>query len=153
MCRQFTGVIIIACFFLSLECSNYQVLNDADRAKGYKAVNNFKCDKPFITRWYKFEGDAGNQMPDKCVDKYHCGTHAPGWLNGTHPTVAEGVVQLKVCFSWSSGCCQWNSDIRVRNCGGFYVYQLPQAPGCQMRYCGDKDQGRAELGFTSFNSL
>ena len=127
---------------LYTECSNHQVLNDKDRAKGYKAVANYKCDRPFTFQWYKFEGDAGTKMPDQCVPKYHCGTHAPGWLNGAHPTVADGAVQRKVCFSWTSGCCQWSRDITVRNCGAFYVYKLPEAPGCQMRYCGDKDQGR-----------
>ena len=80
-------------------------------------------------------------MPDKCVPKYHCGTHAPGWLNGAHPTVAEGSVQRQVCFSWTSGCCQWSINIMVRNCGAFYVYKLTDTPGCSMRYCGDKDQG------------
>ncbi|XP_078356255.1 transmembrane protease serine 9-like isoform X2 [Oculina patagonica] len=124
------------------ECSSHKVLNENDREKGFKAVNNYKCDRPFTDQWYKFEGSAGTKMPDKCVPKYHCGTHAPGWLDGAHPTVAEGAVQRKVCFHWSSGCCQWSRDIQVRNCGGFYVYKLPETPGCSMRYCGDKDQGQ-----------
>ena len=80
-------------------------------------------------------------MPDQCVPAYHCGTHAPGWLNGAHPAVAEGAVQRKVCFHWTSNCCLWSINIRVRNCGGFYVYELSDTPACHLRYCGDKDQG------------
>ena len=82
-------------------------------------------------------------MPDKVVPSYHCGTHAPGWLNGAHPTVAEGAVQRKVCFHWVNNACQYSTYIQVRNCGGFYVYKLPATPGCSMRYCGDnKGNGR-----------
>jgi len=76
-------------------------------------------------------------MPDKCVPKYQCGTHAPGWLVGGHPTVAQGSVLRKVCFHWSSGCCQWSRYIRVRNCGAFYVYYLGRTPACNLRYCGE----------------
>ena len=80
-------------------------------------------------------------MPTKCVPRYYCGTHAPGWLSDAHPTVGEGAVQRKVCFHWTSGCCQWSSNINVRNCGGFFVYELVEPPGCSMRYCGETFQG------------
>ena len=80
-------------------------------------------------------------MPDTCVPKQRCGTHAPGWLSGGHPTVAEGAVKRKVCFHWSSGCCQFSSNIQVRNCGAFYVYKLSPPPACSLRYCGDREQG------------
>ena len=43
-------------------------------------------------------------MLEKCVDMYYCGTHAPGWLRGGHPSVAGGAVQRKVCFTYYSGC-------------------------------------------------
>ena len=75
-------------------------------------------------------------MPDRCVAKYQCGTHAPGWLTGGHPTVAHGAVSRKVCFHWSRSCCQWSRYIRVRNCGAFYVYYLGPTPVCNLRYCG-----------------
>ena len=81
-------------------------------------------------------------MPTKCVQRNQCGTHAPGWLSGAHPTVAEGAVQRKVCFHWSSGCCQWSRNIQVRNCGGYFVYELEKPPTCSLRYCGEKTQGR-----------
>ena len=122
------------------ECSNYKTLSEPDRAQGYKGI--VRCDRSLIKGWYRFQGGAGKQMPDKCVPKQQCGTHAPGWLNGSHPSVADGAVQRKVCFHWSSGCCQWSQDIRVRNCGGFYVYELPPTRYCSLRYCGDRQQGR-----------
>ena len=119
-----------------LECKSYKTLSEHNRAQGYKGV--VKCDRPLATGWYRFTGLAGNKMPDSCVSKYYCGTHAPGWLTGGHPTVAQGAVSRKVCFHWSSGCCQWSRYIRVRNCGAFYVYYLSATPACNLRYCGNR---------------
>ena len=90
------------------------------------------------TDWYRFSGAAGNQMADSCVhDRYRCGTYVPGWLNGSHPTLNEGAVQRRVCFSYSSDCCSFVTYIRVRNCGRFYVYQLKPLKECYVRYCGN----------------
>ena len=83
-------------------------------------------------------------MPERCVDKFSCGTHAPGWLSKSHPLVTEGVVDATVCFHWGSTCCFWSSQVKVRNCGGFYVYQLKQTPACSLRYCGNR-QGRETI--------
>lgn len=120
------------------ECKNYALLSDSERS-----VDNvdklYKCDKDVITaKWYRFVGDAGNQMPTSCVNKLHCGTHAPGWLDGQHPSVGDGVVRRKVCFNWMNKCCYWNKQIEVRNCGKFYVYKLDKPPVCRLRYCGKK---------------
>ena len=75
-------------------------------------------------------------MADSCVNHKHCATDAPGWLSGGHPALADGAVQRTVCFRGSSNCCSWLTDISVRNCGGFYVYQLKRPPYCNFRYCG-----------------
>ena len=75
-------------------------------------------------------------MPTSCVAKNRCGTHAPGWLNGQHPKVEEGVVTRQVCFHWGDNCCNWSNNVKVRNCGEFYVYELRKTPQCQLRYCG-----------------
>lgn len=76
-------------------------------------------------------------MPTSCVPGYRCGTQATGWLNGTHPTVADGKVTRQVCFRWDS-CCQWAINIQVRNCGDFFVYYIdgtPQEHPCHLGYC------------------
>ena len=121
------------------ECLLYKNLTNFDRSKGYRG--SAKCDRSLSRDWYRFQGLAGKQMPDTCVPKKRCGTHAPGWLSGGHPTVAEGAVRRKVCFHWSSGCCQLSSNIRVRNCGAFYVYKLSPPPACSLRYCGNREKG------------
>ena len=133
-------------------CNNYTVLSEADRAQGQIVINdsNYRCDRDdLVPGWYRFQGDAGDQMADKCVPTNYCGTQHPGWLNGTHPTVAEGVVTRKVCYDywdyywhdWSSSCCLYSNNIRVRNCGAFFVYELQKPPYCDFRYCGNASGG------------
>ena len=95
-----------------------------------------KCDDKLGKKWYRFSNAAGTQLSQSCVLKKHCGTHAPGWLNGTHPAVADGIVTRQVCYHWGDSCCQWNNNIRVKNCGAFYVYELVKTPKCNLRYCG-----------------
>lgn len=75
-------------------------------------------------------------MPTACVPINRCNTRATGWLNGNHPTVADGQVTRQVCFHWSSNCCYWSTNIQVRNCGEYFVYLLSGTPACSLRYCG-----------------
>ena len=118
------------------ECINYKSLNEANRIESFNyGRDDPKCDRD-INGWYRFEGAAGSQMAESCPPQYHCGTEAPGWLNGKHPTVAEKIVGRDACFSWTASCCQWIQRVFVRNCGEFYVYQLAPPPLCNMRYCG-----------------
>ncbi len=86
--------------------------------------------------WYRFIGDAGVQMPESPPTIHSCGTHAPGWLNGTHPTVFDGLVTRQVCFHWSADTCNWSADIQIVNCGTFYLYNLADPLVCRLRYCG-----------------
>ena len=88
-------------------------------------------------RWYRFTGDAGTRMPTSPPSTSSCGTLAPGWLNGAHPEVADGVVDRQVCFHWDGSTCRWNRPIQVVNCGDHYRYNLPTTAGiCYLRYCG-----------------
>ncbi|XP_067056311.1 uncharacterized protein [Acropora muricata] len=123
------------------ECMNYKLLNEADRAEGYSSkYRRALCDKALPKDWYRFAGDAGVKMPDFCVAKLRCGAHAPGWLNRSHPLMVDGIIDAKVCFHWGSNCCLWSTDVRVRNCGKFFVYQLQPLPLCSLRYCGNNRQ-------------
>ena len=122
-------------------CKNYTVLSGADRAQG-NAVMNSLCDNNLTTGWYRFQGAAGDRMPDKCVLAYRCGTTLPGWLSGAHPTVDEGVVIRKVCYSRPYSCCTWTNNIKVKNCSAFYVYELQKPRTCSLRYCGNAGAGK-----------
>ena len=133
------------------------MLDQADRSMSFADKNVVKCDQneedgiPF-TGWYRFMGDAGDQMPDKCVASWRCGAKATGWLNGAHPTEQDGVVTREVCYNWDSNCCRWKNSIKIRNCGEFYVYELQKPPTCNLRYCGNR-QGRCNISFYTLYTL
>ena len=118
-----------------LECRNYQSLNDTTRAWG-NSRPPYRCDNLLATRWYRLTGRSGSQMPTSCVPVNSCGTRAPGWLSGLHPSPGQ-ISNVKVCFHWSNNCCRWYTYIRVRNCGGFYVYEFKRPPTCYLRYCAN----------------
>ena len=123
-------------------CTNYTVLSEADRAQGNAQPPHNRHDSGLVTGWYRFQGAAGDQMPDKCVLMYRCGTKSPGWLNGAHPTVAQGVVKRTVCYTSDRGCCDNRNLIKVKNCSGYYVYELHRTRRRYSRYCGNAGAGK-----------
>ncbi|XP_068715590.1 uncharacterized protein [Montipora foliosa] len=126
------------------ECSHYTTLDQADRAVGNTDQRNLKCDRwgadQIVSHdWYRMTGDSGDQIPEQCVPINRCGTHAPGWLNDTHPTVQDGLQSAQVCYHWNNNCCKWKSNIKIRNCSSYFVYQLVKPPACHLRYCGNRN--------------
>ena len=120
---------------LPVECASYTSLTSGDRKTTYKTTK-YLCDRN-LKGWYRFKGAAGTRMPTSCPPVNRCNTNAPGWLTGSHPTVADGKVSRQVCFHWDSNCCKWSTNIEVRNCGSFYVYHFNGTPvSCYLRYCG-----------------
>ncbi|XP_078351512.1 polycystin family receptor for egg jelly-like [Oculina patagonica] len=116
------------------DCNSYSTLDSKNRLLSKPAQG--LCDNPLSSTWYRFTGP-GSYLPESCPETQSdvCGTSYPGWLNGIHPTAAEGVVTRTVCFSQSGGCCQYTTTIEVQNCGDFYVYKLVPSPTCNLGYC------------------
>ena len=123
-------------------CNNYTALSDETRSIGYRDGTYIGCDRDIKVGWYRFMGKAGATLLDYDPGPHwhanRCQTHAAGWLNGQHPSVSEGEVTRKVCFAWRyRGNCTWSVDIRMKNCGTYYIYRLvPIHHGCYLRYCG-----------------
>ena len=132
------------------ECEDYETLNQPDRAMGNTDQSRLRCDQRAPDnivdgKWHRLIGNSGTKIPESCVPMRRCGTHAPGWLNGSHPQLQEGQVNRKVCYHWSSRCCNWQNNIKVRSCGDFYVYNLIKPPHCWLRYCGDNNAGMCKI--------
>ncbi len=119
------------------ECSDYVDLTDEWRHVDW-SYDRARCDNTLTPRWYRFGGDAGNQMLDYAPGDYSCGTHASGWVEG-HPFGIGVTDSFLVCYDWSgpSSDCTWSHDIDITDCGDFYVYNLIATPwGCSGVYCG-----------------
>ena len=74
-------------------------------------------------------------MVDNCIQVHRCTTDITGWLKGGHPTFKDGIVDRKACFHGWENCCYRIVQIRVRECQGFYVYELNPSPEGRYRYC------------------
>ena len=124
-------------------CSHatYKEINEPHRSinsvwqRGQPAL----CDRGLQSGWYRFTSDAGGMMPETTVPEYHCGTHDPIWLNGRHPTVAEGNVVRQVCINSFGVDCAATFDINVKNCGDYYVYYLRPTSSCAVAYCAGEE--------------
>ena len=126
-------------------CTNYTVLSDATRSLSfYDSTRGKLCDKNLETKWYRFMGQAGNQMQEHCptANSHQCQTFYAGWLNGKHPSALDGEVERKVCFRYHrvGRCCSMERPIKVKNCGDrYYIYKLTATDerDC-IRYCGTR---------------
>ena len=127
------------CFLgmLPEDCKGVTVLQEASR-NVKMGQGEVECDLelPEAGQWSRFAGPAGTTMPTTAPPQFTCGTHAPGWLNGTIPGEADGIVARDVCFHWEGETCNWEVPISVRNCGPFVMFKLVPVPSCALRYCG-----------------
>ena len=96
--------------------------------------------------WYRMKEPAGTVIPENVINVNKCGTYSPGWLNGTHPKNVGEVVNRRVCYNYEGHFeepvdykndpqCYRHSDIKIKNCGDFYLYELPEPSDCPLRYC------------------
>lgn len=126
----------ISIFKIAEICISYKTLDTADR--NVSTPYHGLCDSYLATKWYRFTGDDGfSYLPESCPQpqQFICGTSKPGWLNGIHPTPAEGIATRTVCYSDNGGCCIYSNTIQVKNCGNFFVYKLAPSPTCNLGYC------------------
>ncbi|XP_027038407.1 pancreatic secretory granule membrane major glycoprotein GP2-like [Pocillopora damicornis] len=119
--------------YFAPECLNHKVLSEPDRHISYGRGQ--KEDSSLIPGWYRFQSYLYEKMLNNCVGHHKCGTDLPGWLNGLHPSIEDGIVDREVCFFGYNKCCYRRVHIRVRKCNGFYVYFLKPSPPGNVRYC------------------
>ena len=134
----------------------WTVLDSPDRHRSSATVGELRCDR--VTRtppsptglftdptpadyrgiaWYRFEGAAGSGMTLEPPPAGHCGGDATGWLAQPPPSIGDGVIDRDVCFRLFEDECFYARRIRVAHCDEFILYELAEAPQCQLRYCGD----------------
>jgi len=118
-------------------CRHYQNLTDAERKYDNAVISPGKCDDELRNKgWHRFQGAAGTKMATESPGFRKCGAAFPAWLNGAHPTVAEGTVRRHVCINKHNEVCREQSFVDVRNCTSYYVYKFYGFSDCDFRYCG-----------------
>ncbi|XP_078098010.1 uncharacterized protein LOC144511497 [Mustelus asterias] len=95
-------------------CEDHTVLNDTWRStdcKENECSDNGMCEKQLGEGWYRFKRIT------------------------SHPGTGEG--SGTVCFNWKGKHCSWKREIKIKNCDGYFVYELKPTPGCDAAYCTD----------------
>jgi hypothetical protein len=120
----------------------YRKINDPRRSTGYVSndTKKYLCDRSLLEDrvWYRFESEAGDELPTTKPKDGTCGTYAPIWMNGSHPTISDGTVARKACANVPNAHpfgCAYSYVIHVRNCSGYYIYQLKPPQHCILAYC------------------
>ena len=130
-------------------CTDYKILDEKERNHHFKTPeSSWWCDKTGVSykrspkwhgdNWYRFLPPAGTKIPEEAPTYQYCGTSASGWLQGSHPINLGETVIRTVCFVWSaSKTCHssYTSQIKVRNCGQFFLYNLVDVKACNLGYC------------------
>jgi len=118
-------------------CHDYQNLTDAERKYDYSPVSYSPCDNKLDNKgWHRFQGAAGTKMATKSPGMFKCGAPFPAWLDGAHPTLAEGTVRRRVCINRGIKCGKL-SKVDVKNCTSYYIYKFyGSSAACNFRYCG-----------------
>ena len=83
---------------------------------------------------------AGTRIAEEAPGVGYCGTSATGWMQGSHPTSLGETVTRTACFQseFDGGhTCLWSSEIKVRNCGQYFLYRLVDTPHCHLGYCAN----------------
>ncbi len=125
---------------LSPQCYNYTTVDDPTRSSNFTQTSAKQCDQTFVgsgSKWVRFTGTGGTQIPTSPVGVNRCGTDATGWYSGAMPNALDETTDGTVCFEWDSNTCNWNTNIQVTNCGSYYVYNLARPAYCNVRYCTD----------------
>ena len=84
-------------------CFNYVAIKDPSRYIYVRlSPSSVAADHNILSeyKWYRFEREAGGQMPTTCVAENRCSTQIPGWLIGSHPSREAGMVKRSLLSLW-----------------------------------------------------
>ena len=133
-------------FLLGSPCESDDIkdLTEWDRSATSLQEAKDRCDHEDLDRqwhfWYKVSGKAGNALAaDVPAAGYTCGTNVRLYLRDNHPSPSDGKVTLRVCAATTNNVCEKTLQIKVINCGAFYLYELkryrPKCSPTTWRYC------------------
>ncbi|XP_056098277.1 uncharacterized protein LOC130077157 [Rhinichthys klamathensis goyatoka] len=111
-------------------CYDYNTLDESWRDIRQKRYQYSGYDDTLVewSGWYRLylNGESA-QMSEWCVSDVKCGGETGLYLNGSHPTLEDGVMTREVLGTyWNSDCGSYRSNsIRVKACpGDYYIYEF-----------------------------
>ncbi|XP_052795437.1 oncoprotein-induced transcript 3 protein-like [Mya arenaria] len=91
------------------------------------------CDYYLDKQWYT---SSLGSLLNACPTVASCGAAFPAWIDGQLPGVADGIVNRTVCIKRGTRCCaESNLTAQIKNCNGFFAYNLPPLNECSSAYC------------------
>ncbi|XP_062613463.1 uncharacterized protein LOC134275223 [Saccostrea cucullata] len=97
------------------------------------------CDFYMDSGWYKVKHEddtVARKMIEQGVNAKFCGTTYPVWLNGTHPSIGDGIVNRTACVTGRNSLCDKVYKIQIKACTtGDFVYNLQKTSACPEAYC------------------
>ncbi|CAH3166057.1 unnamed protein product, partial [Pocillopora meandrina] len=144
-CQNTNGSFFCTCFFGFNgngrnctdidECSKLNICDEHASCSNNQGPYSCACNSRYNEDGLNCKGYI-REMPTQCVPDNRCGAIFSGWLYGGHHTLANGEVSFNVCFTGGQNCCKKSINIRVKECGSYFIYNLQKVPGCFLRYCG-----------------
>ncbi|WAR27901.1 VWDE-like protein [Mya arenaria] len=89
------------------------------------------------------------KLATACQTEYHCNTHLPMWMDGTHPAAPGAVVTNKVCAIDMTGqdCCSYQSTVREVEPPVFHTRRQQPASHRDVTCDINFDHARRDVGF------
>lgn len=112
------------------ECNNYTTLYDPWRRINHNISRpSNSCDSSLVgnNTWYRFDESKIFEHSCPNTTSHYCGVQHPGYFVDTHPSVGDGVKQMRIHY-YRFYCSGDYGTAFVRNCASFYVYKFPYLP-------------------------
>lgn len=107
--------------------------------------NEFNCDPREMVAagrpWFRFSGEAGNRLMNKCVPQLSCGTNLALWSDDPMPTQVGVITQVNAYSQFRDNCrypgyIKRISVVRCSTSNNDYVYRYDGDDFCFTGFCG-----------------
>ena len=113
------------------------------RPKGPHSRRGYACDLSVASNfWFRFTGEAGHRMLNKCPRLRSCGSYVPHWTDEEMPKVVGVETDLKVYGAGSRNCRYFTRTVKAMRCSWDTDYdiifkQTTNITGnCYYSFCG-----------------
>ncbi|XP_048247561.1 uncharacterized protein LOC124131984 isoform X2 [Haliotis rufescens] len=146
--RRMSGSLLKLIIFISLlfdlavsqdppdACTTYTPFPDSDRRGINYTLSNGESsidDNELTEGWY---GDRRYTLVEESPGFYKCGGWYPIYIQGRTPIAGQTPnSDLTMCVQSTTEACKSTFSVEARQCDGFEVYLLPQAPVHRAVYC------------------